>query len=59
METDRNEQNKHAKLEKPFVVIDLDQIYFVITVLFYIEIISILQGIKNHFVITRGAKQGG
>ena len=31
METDRDEQNRHAKLEKPFVITDLDQIYLVIT----------------------------
>ena len=52
METDRDKQNKHAKLEKPFVITDLDQIYFIITSFFYIKMISILQGIKNHFVIT-------
>ena len=52
METDRDKQNKHAKLEKSFVITDLDQIYFVITVFFNIKMISTLQGIKNHFFIT-------
>ena len=37
METDRDEQNKHAKLEKPLVITDLDQIYFVITVFFILK----------------------